>query len=88
MTILRGKIFDATAGRVPEIGRGRTGQDGLDAHVLVGQLLVQRLAEGEHEGFRAAIDAVQHFRRDGDHRADVDDRAAAAARRMPEPRHR
>jgi hypothetical protein len=37
---------------------------------------VKRLAQGEHEGFGSAIDAVQHFRRDGDHRGNVDDRPA------------
>ena len=87
------QIVERAARHVPEVGRGRAGQDGLDAHVLVGQFLVKRLAQGEHEGFRRAIDAVQDFRRDGDHRADVDDRAAAAgderrSRGIGEPRQR
>ena len=53
-------------------------QDGLHPHAGGGQFVPQRLAERQHEGLAAAIDAVQQFRRDGHDGRDVDDRAPAA----------
>jgi len=38
------QIVDGATSCVPEVGRCRTGQDGLDTHVLVSQFLVKRLA--------------------------------------------
>ena len=62
----------------PEIGGGGARQDGLHLHAGGGQFVPQRLAERQHEGLAAAIDAVQQFRRDGHDGRDVDDRAPAA----------
>ena len=78
ITISCGRFSHRHAGHVPEIGGGGARQHGLHAHALVGQFVLQRLREREHEGLAAAVHAVEQFRRDGDDRGDVDDRAVAA----------
>src|SRR5271165_7689862 len=45
---------------------------------LSGELLVERQAQGQHERFRSAIEAVQEFGPNGDGRGNIDDRAASA----------
>lgn len=87
------QMLERQAGRLPEIGGGRAGQHGLHLHALVGEFVVQRLAEREHERLRAAVHAVQRFRRDRDDRRNIDHRTAAAGdeaghRRVGEARER
>ena len=66
------------AGNVPELGGGGGGQHGLDAHALLGQILLQRVAEAQDIGFRGAVDAIEVLDRDGHRRRDVDDGTLAA----------
>ncbi|ENN86522.1 hypothetical protein RHSP_08955 [Rhizobium freirei PRF 81] len=75
---LAGEVFDGRAGDAPEFGGRRARQHDLDADVLIGKLMLQRLAESEHEGFRSAINAVQNLGRDRHDGGDIDDGATAA----------
>ena len=52
MTICAGQLMDRQAGDVPELGRGRARQHGLNAHALVGELVLQRLRQRQHERFQ------------------------------------
>jgi hypothetical protein len=40
------------------------GENGLDAHVLLGKFLMERQAEGQDKRLRSVIDTVQDFRRE------------------------
>ena len=51
-------------GDVPELGRRRARKDCLDTKALVGQLVLERVAQSEDVGFRRAVDAVQRLWRD------------------------
>src|ERR1700730_707073 len=76
------QILNRRSGNVPEFGCGGTRQYDLHAHALVGEFVPKRLTEGEHERFASAINAIQHFRRDGDDRRDIDDRSFAARNKI------
>jgi hypothetical protein len=45
----RAQIAYRTPGDVPEFRRRRPGQDGLDAHALARELVIERVAEGQKE---------------------------------------
>jgi hypothetical protein len=47
--------------------------------------MLRRLAEGQHEGFAAAVDAVERLGRDCNDRSDIDDGAAAFLRAFGQP---
>jgi predicted ATPase/DNA-binding winged helix-turn-helix (wHTH) protein len=66
-------VFDRHAGDAPEVGGRDAGKDHLDPYTLVGQLLVQRPAEGEHEGLRTCIHPVENLGVNGNKRGDIDD---------------
>jgi hypothetical protein len=71
-------MLDRRAGDVPELGRRRARQHRVDAHALVGQLVLQALAEGQDEGLAAPVDAVEDFRPHRHDRGDVDQGPATA----------
>jgi len=52
------------AGDFPQVRRGRPRQHRLDADALVGELVLQRMAEREDKGFGRAVDTVERLRGD------------------------
>ena len=58
------KVADRHPRRVPECSRRRAGQHDLESHALIGEFVMQRLRESQHERLRPAIHAIQHFRSD------------------------
>jgi hypothetical protein len=75
MTNFMGQVFDRSTPHVPEVGGRRSGQYDLDFDAGAGQLVTQRLAEGQNEGFRASTNAVQNLRTNCHDGGDVDDSA-------------
>ena len=67
---------DRQTGRFPEIGGGSARQNGLDAHVLSGKLLMKRKGQSQNERLRSAEHTVENFRSDPHGRSYVDDGAA------------
>jgi len=56
----------------------RSGKTAWNPHALLSQLMLQRLAEWQHERFAAAIDAVELSGEIATIDRDIDDGAAAA----------
>src|SRR6202042_3586483 len=78
ITISFGRFSTRHAVVGPAVGRDYTREHHLNAHALVCQLVLQRLAEGQHEGLGGAVDAVQHLGTDCHAGRHVNDRAGAA----------
>jgi hypothetical protein len=60
------------------LATGGSGQHCLHTDALVGEFVNERERQRQHEGFGAAIDAVQQLNRHRDGRRNVDDRPVAA----------
>src|SRR6266850_3525472 len=63
-----GQVLEGQAGLVPELGRGRARQHGLDSDALCREFVLQRMAERKNVGFARAVDTVERLGRDAHHR--------------------
>src|SRR4029077_6341371 len=57
-----GQVLVWQAGECPELGRGRAWQHCLDAEALVGELVLERMAERKNVGLACAVYTVERLR--------------------------